>query len=282
MGRGADRTRRRYLTAEEERQLIARAEAGEAQAWESLRRHFWPPLFGLSLRLVRNRDDAEDLAGEAWASAMRSVGSYDPDKARFYTWLRAIAANKAKDLMGERRASTGMEGEARVADDRSDEEWRVALLFHLYTEVTLREGGPPHQVICGCFNQCLARTRQRPKLIARQLAHLPLSESAAKLQEEYLEESKLKGWPYALSAAQVQSYFAPLHANLTRKVRDVLEARDDLGRYPDDFLERTAGETRLQEYCASDASTHISNWTNRVKARVIRWLMEHRELWQEG
>lgn len=46
-------------------------------------------------RIVKDRDDAEDVAQEAFIKAYLNLKDYDPDKARFSTWLYRIATNQA-------------------------------------------------------------------------------------------------------------------------------------------------------------------------------------------
>lgn len=44
-------------------------------------------------RIVRDRDDAEDLSQEAFIKAYLSLKDFDPNKGRFSTWLYRIATN---------------------------------------------------------------------------------------------------------------------------------------------------------------------------------------------
>lgn len=57
--------------------LAAAAAAGDAEAFRELVR-YERPVFGLVVRLVRDRATAEDLAQEAFLRAFRALPSYDP------------------------------------------------------------------------------------------------------------------------------------------------------------------------------------------------------------
>jgi RNA polymerase sigma-70 factor (ECF subfamily) len=50
-------------------------------------------------RLVGNRDDAEDIAQEAFVRAYVQLERFDPKRARFSTWLYKIATNLAIDYL---------------------------------------------------------------------------------------------------------------------------------------------------------------------------------------
>ncbi|HSW74884.1 MAG TPA: sigma-70 family RNA polymerase sigma factor [Candidatus Saccharimonadales bacterium] len=53
--------------------------------------------------LVGDRDDAEDIAQEAFIKAYMQLGKFNPEKARFSTWLYRIATNLAIDFLRSRR-----------------------------------------------------------------------------------------------------------------------------------------------------------------------------------
>lgn len=266
-----------YLTPEEERALVERAKQGDADAFAMLRNRFRAALLSYCCRLARgNQDDALDLASDTWLAFLRSLqrNSYDSSEGRVYTYLSAIARHRAAEVIGH-------EPPGPLPPPLAKDNARIAFLYHLIAEVTLREGGPPHQVICACFNQLISRTRRQPKLISEEISPVALAKSAMDLKREYYEEARLKDRPWTLHPLQVDSYFAPLCRRLTQTVRACLRDRDDVTRYPEDFLVRVVGETLLREYYVGDPVAHVVNWTNRVKTRTVRWLMAHREEWQD-
>ncbi|HSX31239.1 MAG TPA: sigma-70 family RNA polymerase sigma factor [Candidatus Saccharimonadales bacterium] len=50
-------------------------------------------------QLVGDRDDAEDIAQEAFIKAYQKLAKFNPKKARFSTWLYKIATNLAVDFL---------------------------------------------------------------------------------------------------------------------------------------------------------------------------------------
>jgi len=76
--------------------LVLRLRNGDDRAFEELVRIYQNRIFGLSLRMIGNRQEAEDLAQEVFMTVHRAIGSYRGD-GRFYTWLYRIAVNTCKN-----------------------------------------------------------------------------------------------------------------------------------------------------------------------------------------
>ena len=79
--------------------LLAATAAGDAQAFERLYHATSAKLFGVCLRLLPDRDDAEDAVQDAYASVWRKAVQYDPAIASPISWLAMIAHNKAIDRL---------------------------------------------------------------------------------------------------------------------------------------------------------------------------------------
>ena len=79
----------------EDQGLLARALAGDLQAFDLLALKYRPRLKQLVLRTVRSEDDADDVVQDALLRAYRALASFRGD-AQFYTWLCRIAINVAK------------------------------------------------------------------------------------------------------------------------------------------------------------------------------------------
>lgn len=59
-------------------------------------------------RLVGNRSDAEDIAQEAFVKAYIQLDRYQPDKAKFSTWLYKIATNLSLDYLRKQKRVTSV------------------------------------------------------------------------------------------------------------------------------------------------------------------------------
>src|SRR5688500_18178904 len=72
-----------------DRVLVRRMKAGDDRAFEELVHLYQNRIFGLMLRMIGNRQEAEDLAQEVFMTVHRAIASYRGD-GRFYTWLYRI------------------------------------------------------------------------------------------------------------------------------------------------------------------------------------------------
>ena len=73
-------------------ELVARARDGDRSAFARLVDRHSISVFNLTLRIVGNREDAEEAAQDAFVRAYRNLGRFRGD-ARFSTWLYRIAVN---------------------------------------------------------------------------------------------------------------------------------------------------------------------------------------------
>lgn len=76
-------------------EYVARAQEGDEGAFAAAYRLVHPPLLGYLRGLVR--DDAEDVASDAWLEIARDLGRFRGDGAGFRAWTASIARNRAID-----------------------------------------------------------------------------------------------------------------------------------------------------------------------------------------
>lgn len=84
------------LTMESEERLIGSAQAGDTASFELLQRRLDPSLRRFVSKRVRV-DYVDDVVQDTWIAAWANLGHFTI-RARFRTWLFAIAANKCRDL----------------------------------------------------------------------------------------------------------------------------------------------------------------------------------------
>lgn len=100
---GRDRTNPWAGLAEPE--LVARALGGRPEAYGELVRRHQATVYNVALRLVGEREEALDLAQEAFVRAYQALASFD--RARpFGPWINRIAANLALTWRARRRLPT--------------------------------------------------------------------------------------------------------------------------------------------------------------------------------
>ena len=91
--------------AQEDLELVAKAKEGDQKAFGKLMARYRDSIFFMVLKMVHNRDDAEDLTIEAFGKAFNNIGNYSADFA-FSTWLFKIATNNSIDFIRKKRLVT--------------------------------------------------------------------------------------------------------------------------------------------------------------------------------
>jgi len=86
-------------------ELVARAQDGDASAFDVLVRRWERKIRGAIYRIMRSDDDALDLCQETFLKAYRGLGSFKQE-ARFSSWLYQIALNLCRDRLRRRRGKT--------------------------------------------------------------------------------------------------------------------------------------------------------------------------------
>ena len=156
-------------------QLMLDVKAGDQQSFELLLQRYRTPLVNFLYRMVRSREQAEDLAQEVFLRVYRAREDYEPS-AKFTTWLFRIATNLALNSLRDHRyqkleismdapivanAEDGDERMMEVADEHPDieqhlveearkkmirhaieklpEKQRAAVLLHKYQELDYSE-----------------------------------------------------------------------------------------------------------------------------------------------
>jgi len=102
----------------DERELIQRCIAGDAAAFEPLVEKYRQRVWRLAYQVLHDREEAWDVAQEAFVRAFHSLSSFRGQSA-FYTWLFRITVNVATDRHRQRGAQARAFGPERVAE----EEW---------------------------------------------------------------------------------------------------------------------------------------------------------------
>jgi RNA polymerase sigma-70 factor, ECF subfamily len=99
--------------------LLVQVALGNRVAFETLYRDTANRLFGICLRVLTVRSEAEDALQEVYTTVWRKAAQFNPEKATAMTWLAMIARNKAIDrlrAMPARHARGGIELAENVAD----------------------------------------------------------------------------------------------------------------------------------------------------------------------
>lgn len=84
-----------------DKQLVERVQRGDKRAFDLLVLKYQHKIVGLVGRYLRDQDEVQDVAQEAFIKAYRALPRFRGDSA-FYTWLYRIAINTAKNHLVSR------------------------------------------------------------------------------------------------------------------------------------------------------------------------------------
>ena len=115
------------------RELVRRCLQGEQPAMVELVDSFRGQVFGLCYRMLRHRQDAEDVTQESFVRVLRSLRTWDQQR-EFLPWLLAIAGNRCRTLLAirMRQPSTTL-----LVEHLSDNALEIAEAQNLAEEVDL-------------------------------------------------------------------------------------------------------------------------------------------------
>ena len=88
-----------------DQEVVLHARNGREAAYRELVRRYERPVFSLVLRMLRDRELAEDLTQETFVKALNAVDSYRPEY-KFSSWIFKIANNAAIDHLRRRELHT--------------------------------------------------------------------------------------------------------------------------------------------------------------------------------
>jgi len=147
---------------DDEHELIDRAKAGEASAFQRLAEQHAAPLWRCALALGKDSHWAEDLVQETLVKAWRSLARFD-GRCRFSTWLYGILRHRylkgqrghkavglsASDVLGQKQCTTlSPDQSAEVSEDAKrvrravtslPEEHRLVVELRFFAGATLEE-----------------------------------------------------------------------------------------------------------------------------------------------
>ena len=83
--------------------LLERCRTGDALAWETLVRRYQGRVYGLALRYLRRREEALDVAQEAFVRVYRGLDDFDASRS-FQGWLLLVTRNLCIDHLRRRKA----------------------------------------------------------------------------------------------------------------------------------------------------------------------------------
>ena len=145
------------LESNDLKQLLARVALGDRNAFRRLYDATAPALLGVALRIVRQRERAEEVLQDAFVNAWNRAAGYQAALSQPMTWLTAIVRNRALDELrsGARHSAESLD--EREGGTESVAEGAHADPVHLFDQaadaLAIREC---LSAIDGSQRQCLA------------------------------------------------------------------------------------------------------------------------------
>jgi RNA polymerase sigma-70 factor (ECF subfamily) len=132
----------KVVAVEDDRELVEKFRAGERRAFDELVRRHQGSIQRLSLRFLRDAEEARDLAQRAFVQAFERLETFRGE-ASFRTWVYRITVNLALSQVRKHRPTLEPLGEtpAESVEDRADDK----TLSRLRAAV---EKLPPKQRMC--------------------------------------------------------------------------------------------------------------------------------------
>jgi RNA polymerase sigma factor (sigma-70 family) len=110
---------------------LGRIAAGDRTALQTVYRLTSAKLFGVCLRILGERSEAEDVLQEVYVTVWRKAAAFEASRASPMTWLIAIARNRSIDRLRASRRTRNMDpidAAAAVADTTAGADSAVELV----------------------------------------------------------------------------------------------------------------------------------------------------------
>lgn len=83
----------------EEVVLVQGLRENKESAFRLMYKNYSNTLLYIIFRIVKNKEESEDILQETFIQISRKIQIYDADKCRFFTWIAKIARNKSLDYL---------------------------------------------------------------------------------------------------------------------------------------------------------------------------------------
>ena len=102
----------------DDRELVSRAKAGDQESFGLLVEEHQNKVYSLALRLVGDREEAADLAQEAFLKAWQGLKSFQGESS-FSTWIYRLTTNVCIDYLRRQKRRQGVEAAVSLDDENS-------------------------------------------------------------------------------------------------------------------------------------------------------------------
>jgi RNA polymerase sigma-70 factor (ECF subfamily) len=165
-----------------DQELVAACLDGRREAFGELVLRHQDSVFGLAVGMTRNREDAADMAQEAFIRAYSKLEQYNPNYS-FKSWLLRICANQTKNLFRKRtrrrKAEENHLAEEAVLESETKPDFQTleAALGHLPPKLAMplrlkHMEGMSYEEVSGILGIGVSAAKMRTLRARQQLAEL--------------------------------------------------------------------------------------------------------------
>ncbi len=101
--------------------LVKRCKNGDDKAFHELYRLHVKAMLNVSMRIVNNMDEAEDILQESFLKAFQHIQSFD-EKVSFGVWLKRIVINRSIDFVRKQKINfTPLDEAGHIEDEKNED-----------------------------------------------------------------------------------------------------------------------------------------------------------------
>lgn len=194
-----------------EQEWIARAKAGDMQAFEALILQHEKIVYNVALRMMNHSEDAKDISQEVFLKAYKSIGQFD-ERAMFSTWLYRITTNTCIDELRRRKGKQSFSLEEEMENEEGSMQRQIA-----------DEGETPEESLLRA---------ERGDELKKALAQLTEEHRMAVILRDirglsYEEIAEIMGLPMGT----VKSRISRARNQLKQEILKIRERKDDMPRH---------------------------------------------------
>jgi len=120
-----------------ETEVVRKAKDGDKKAFAELVSTYSDRIYNLALRILRNREDAEDVLQETFLAVLKKLDTFD-GRSSFFTWIYRIATNASLMKLRKKKLTFAEVPENPDLGRRHDEQlyvdWSQDPLFNIQNE----------------------------------------------------------------------------------------------------------------------------------------------------
>lgn len=98
-----------FVTEQDDGALVQRSIQGDRAAFEQLVVRYQKPVYNVALRLLRDAEEAKDIAQTTFLNVFEHLRDYDQGY-KFYSWIYRIAINESLTVLGRRKSFEPISG----------------------------------------------------------------------------------------------------------------------------------------------------------------------------